>query len=254
MPKRWMPCVLAWMLAQHAYAGTGTGNKDWHVPAGNGVFAAAARNLCKTSPPEVADAAVWSPDRRQKIVLRVTADGDTATFAIDGDGRETPIDTAAWPCPEVAWAADSTLFFINYSEGGAVGTYGVAAYRIGAGKTEKIDIASAVRRDFGRRYPKCFSPETPNVAGVAWSASGTRVMVAAEVLPHANCDNMGTFNLYEVAVPEGRIVRRIPQLPAKASFGYMLGPELRAAEDRCFSRPGFCTIPALHAPSMARQR
>jgi hypothetical protein len=117
---------------------------------------------------------------------------------------------------------------------------------------EQIDLSKAVRRDFQRHYPKCDSPEEPNIAGVAWSADSTKLLVAAQVLPHSNCDNMGTFNLYTVGVSNGKIIDRIPQLAAKASLYGVLGQELRATEDGCFSRVGSCWIPALHQPSKGR--
>jgi len=244
-----MPCVLlalSSMLLQ-AHARPPGQQEEWFVPAGSGSFSAAARNICTPPSGGVGDGNIWSPDLRRRVAIRPTPDGETALFAIDEHGRETAIDTAAWPCPEIGWSADSALFFVSYSDGGAVGTFHVSAYRIAAGKTVKIDIASAVRRDFQRRYPACFAPETPNVAGIAWSKSAVTVLVAAQVLPHANCDNMGTFALYEVAVPSGKILRRIPQLAAKASFRRLLGPGLRAAEDACFVQPADCSIPALHA-------
>jgi hypothetical protein len=114
------------------------------------------------------------------------------------------------------------------------------------GKLDETKLVSALRRDFLGRYPKCFEPEEPNIAGIAWGRNSTRLLVAAEVLPHANCDNMGTFVLYEVAVPNGKIMHRWSQLAAKKSFRELLGPELQNANDQCFFRPRDCEIPALH--------
>lgn len=233
------------MLSLQARGGPAIGRTSWFAPHGNGVFSAVAGNVCKEASPE-SNVEIWSPNHLRKIVTRPSPEGDTELFAVDEDGHEFTVETEAWSCPEIGWSATSTLFFVTYSDGGAVGTYHVSVYRISAGQMEKIDLTGAVQRDFQRRYPKCFSPEEPNIAGVAWSADSTKLLVAAEVHPHSNCDNMGTFNLYTVAVSNGRIIDRIPQLAAKASLYGLLGPELRAAEDGCFSQVGSCWIPALH--------
>lgn len=217
----------------------------WFTPRGNGRFSAVAQSLCKESPVEAARE-IWSPNHMRKLATRPSPDGDTTVFAIDENGREFAIDTEGWPCPEIGWSPASALFFVTYSTGGAVGTYHVSTYRLSAGSIKRMDLTKAARRDFLRRYPRCFSPEEPNITGVAWSADSTKLLVAAQVLPHSNCDNMGTFKLYAVAVSNAAIVSRIPQIAAKATLRDVLGPELRAADDSCFSQPGSCRIPALH--------
>jgi hypothetical protein len=243
--KRSLLLLVVCVLGLQAHARAVPGIKHWFAPHGNGTFSATAQNVCKVSS-SVSGDEIWSPNHLRKIVTRPSADGDTTMFAVDEDGHEFAIETAAWNCPEIGWSPTSTLFFVTYSDGGAVGTYHVSVYRISAGRMEKIDPTGAVRWDFQRHYPKCDSPEQPNIAGVAWSADSTELLVAAQVLPHSNCDNMGTFNLYTVAVSNGRIIDRIPQLPAKASLYGILGQELRAADDGCFSRVGSCWIPTLH--------
>jgi hypothetical protein len=243
--KRSLLSIVVCVLGLQAPALATSEIRHWFTPFGNGKFSAAAQSVCTVSSPTSGDE-IWSPDHLRKIVTRPTADGDTALFAVDEDGHEFAIETAAWSCPEIGWSLTSALFFVTYSEGGAVGTYHVATYRLSAGNMRKMDLTTAVRRDFQRQYPRCFSPEEPNIAAVAWSADSSRLLVAAQVLPHANCDNMGTFKLYEVAVPSGAIVRRISQVASKVPLHDVLGPELRAADDSCFSQPGTCRIPALH--------
>ena len=246
MMKRSLLLILVWMLSLQAYGGPASGRTNWFTPRGNGGFSAVAESVCKESTAE-SNPEIWAPNHVRKIVTRFSPESATAlVYAIDEDGREFAVETYAWSCPEIGWSATSDLFFVTYSDGGAVGAYHVAVYRISAGRMEKIDLDDAVRRDFQKHYPKCDSPEEPNIAGVAWSADSTKLLVAAEVLPHSNCDNMGTFNLYTVAVSDGRIIDRIPQLVAKASLYGVLGPELRNADDSCFLKVGSCWIPALH--------
>lgn len=245
MKKRALLLILVWTVCLQGHAGSTIDAKTWFTPSGNGGFSAAAQNVCKERGTEpLAD--IWSPNHMRKITTRPSTEGDTTMSAVDEDGHEFVIDANAWPCPEIAWSPTSDVFFVTYSDGGAVGTYHVSAYRFSDGNLVKIDPTPAVRRDFQKRYPKCFSPEEPNIAGIAWSADSTKLLVAAEVLPHANCDDMGTFALYAVAVPSGKIIDRIPQVTAKASLHVVLGTELRGADDRCLLRPRSCWIPALH--------
>jgi hypothetical protein len=247
MMKRSLFLLVVCVLGLQAHARATSEIRHWFAPNGNGTFSASAQNVCEVSSSASGDE-IWSPNHLRKIVTRPSADGAATLFAVDEDGREFAIETAAWSCPEIGWSPTSTLFFATYSDGGAVGTYHVSAYRISAGRMEKIDLSGAVRRDFQRHYPKCDSPEEPNIAGVAWSVDSTKLLVAAQVLPHSNCDNMGTFNLYTVAVPNGKIIDRIPQLAAKTSLYDLLGQKLRTADDGCFSNVGSCWIPARHEP------
>lgn len=243
--KRSLLLIFVWMVCLQAHGGPAAGSGSWFTPHGNGAFSAAAQSVCKESGVE-SNAEIWSPNHMRKIVTRPSPEGDTKLFAIDEDGHEFAIETEGWSCPEIGWSATSALFFVTYSDGGAVGTYHASAYLFSPRSIKKMDLTGAARRDFQSHYPKCFSPEEPNIVGVAWSADSTKLLVAAQVLPHSNCDNMGTFSLYAVAVPNGRIIDRIPQTAAKASLHDVLGQELRAAEDGCFSQVGSCLIPALH--------
>jgi hypothetical protein len=251
--KRSLLFILIWVLALQAQARPESEIDNWFTPRGNGRFSAVALNVCKKSS-TASDDEYWSPDHKRKIVKRPSPEGEMTLFAIDENGQEFVVETGEWSCPEIGWSPTSALFFVTYSDGGAVGTYHVSAYRISAGSMKKIDLTSAVQRDFQSRYPRCFSPEEPNIAAVAWSADSTKLLVAAQVLPHSNCDNMGTFNLYTIAVSNGGIIGRIPQIAAKAKLHDILGRELRAADDRCFTQPRSCRIPALHRTVKRKQR
>ena len=245
MMKRSLFVFVVCALGLQAHARATSEIKHWFTPHGNGNFSAAAQDVCKVSS-SASGGEIWSPNHLRKIVTRPSSDGETTIFAVDENGHEFAIESTAWSCPEIGWSPTSALFFVTYSDGGTVGTYHVSVYRISAGQIGKIDLTEAVRRDSQRHYPKCDSPEEPNITGVAWSADSTKLLVAAQVLPHSNCDNMGTFSLYTVTVSNGRIIGRIPQLAAKASLYGVLGQELRAADDGCFSKVGSCWIPALH--------
>jgi hypothetical protein len=238
--------LLACCMILQAHAGTSAVVKSgWFAPKGNGSFSAVAKNACRSVARTPPDLTSRSPDGKKKIVVPSAEDGEQ-TFVVDESGKKFSIQTEGWPCPEIGWSPASDHFFLSYSDGGNVGTYHLAVYGLAEGKLAHIPLTQLVRQDFLNGYPKCFEPEEPNIMGIAWSHDATRLLVAAQVLPHTNCDNMGTFKLYELAVPSGAIIRRFSQAEAKSSFRKLLGPALRSADDHCFSEPGSCAIPMLH--------
>ena len=186
-----------------------------------------------------------SPDGLKKIIVKEKPRSQPEVFVRVGE-KEHLVEFSPWPCPEFQWAPDSKAFFLTYSDGGAVGNYEVLVYYPSKQGLKVLNPSSFVKKDFLSHYPRCLEPETPNFGGVTWLDNSRRLLVAAEVLPHSNCDMMGTFSLYEIEVPSGKIVKKYGQLEAKKVFGNMLGVELRNAEDRCFTEPGSCNIPQLH--------
>lgn len=248
--KSGLPFLACWMILLASAETSAAEHGGWFSSHGNGAFSATAKNACAGAAATPSDVEVRSPNDKRKIVVR-TSEGARA-FAVDETGRTFPIPTEGWPCPEIGWSPASDMFFVNHSDGGAVGTYHLAVYRFSKGRLTEIRLAPTARRDFLDRYPKCFSPEEPNMVGVAWANDATRLLVAAQVLPHSNCDNMGTFALYELAVPGGAMIRKFSQVEAKTLFPDLLGPELRTADDSCFSKPGSCFIPMLHEAKNAQ--
>jgi hypothetical protein len=187
-----------------------------------------------------------SPDGLKAIVVKESAKSQPEVF-VRIALKEFPVKFSPWPCPEFQWAPDSKAFFLTYSDGGAVGNYKVLVGYPSKNGVKVLDPTAAVKKDFLAHYPKCYEPETPNLGCVAWLKNSYRLLVAAEVLPHSNCDMMGTFSLYEIEVPSGKIIKKYSQLQAKKLFGELLGVELRNADDECFTKPGSCDIPGLHA-------
>lgn len=158
------------------------------------------------------------------------------------------VETGEWPCPEFGWSSDSSRVFATYSTGGGVGTFEVSACRVSDEAIDAVDLVSEVHRDALRHYPRCFAPEEPNIGAVAWSRDARSLLVAAQVLPHSNCDSAGTFTLYEVDAASGKILHRYRQPEAKKLFRNLSGPYLEDADDSCILRPGACQIPQLHRP------
>ena len=88
-------------------------------------------------------------------------------------------------------------------------------------------------------------PEAPNVAAITWR-SNRRLIVAAEIINHSNCDSSGTFSAYEVDVVTGQVERTYEQLDAKRRWHAALGTELLAAPDECVRSPRACFVAANH--------
>ncbi len=70
--------------------------------------------------------------------------------------------------------------------------------------------------------------------------------MAAEIIGHTICDSYGTFKVYEVALPELKIVRTYDQLEAKRLFQDSLGWEIENAPDNCIRDPKSCWVEGNH--------
>jgi hypothetical protein len=186
-----------------------------------------------------------SPDGRKKIIVKEKPRSQPEMLVRVGK-KEHLIEFSSWLCPEFQWAPDSKAFFLTYNDGGAVGNYEVLVYYPSKQGLKVLNPSSFIKKDFLSNYPKCFESETPNFDGVTWLDDSHRLLIAAEVLPHSNCDMMGTFSLYEIEMPSGKILKKYGQLESKRIFDNILGVELRKADDRCITEPGSCNNPQLH--------
>lgn len=147
---------------------------------------------------------------------------------------------------EVQWSPDSKALAVTFSDGGDVGTYHTQIYWIEEHGFRVQEPTQSVKRTFALQKLVCFEPEPPNIGAIEWLGSSERIVVAAEIPPHSNCDNFGTFKAYEIRLPEGEILKVYGQIEAKHLFGPHLGPELANANDDCITKPGSCDIPQLH--------
>jgi hypothetical protein len=243
------PLLLAAALAV-APAAVGAAPKAVSCSAHKGTgFSATARGLSDAysgcpkpilirSPDGRSLAAVWQ-DRR-----------DIMHFAVRGRAGILRRRIVAGPNHALAWAPDSRAFFLTINDGGLVGSYLLSVGLKVGGRLRLVDLTPLVTRRFGHPV-RCFDAEGPNVAGIAWLGSSRRLLVAAEILPHSNCDSMGNFRAYVVDPYARRIVAAYGQLEAKRRFWKFLGPELRNANDSCARRPEACFIPQLHPRSKA---
>lgn len=194
---------------------------------------------------------VPSPDKWKSILVYrndYTHDFDFHVRVL-AYGEKFRTDIGSHVAPEVMWAPDSKAFAETYSDGGAVGTFHVLVYFVEENGLRIIEPTKSVTRAYLSRPPECHYPEDPNVGAIAWLGDSDRLLVAAETLPHSNCEGMGTFRAYEIRLPDGEIVRSYDQLDAKKRFWNRMGEELRGASDECIRDPRSCENPAFHAGS-----
>lgn len=152
---------------------------------------------------------------------------------------------------EILWSPDSKAFFLTSSDEGANGRFRTRLYLVGAYGVRLVDVNRVIEAAFGQPVA-CGWPERPNVVAVAWLGSSTRLLVAAQILNHSNCDSFGTFKLYEIALPGVTIVKSYDQISAKRRYGVELGQELLAARDDCVRRPNSCWVPSNHVGKKSR--
>lgn len=189
-----------------------------------------------------------SPKRLSKVTISYDEKGDETSLTARTSGRigTGRVKLSPGALAELLWSGDASAFAVTSSDGGAVGTY--HAVIVGAGGNGKIvsrDLSPLVIRAFGHPV-KCDEPEDPNIAAVTWLPGSSRLIVAAEIPPHSNCDSFGTFRAYEVDWRSMRVVRGYDQITAKQLFGKAMGSELRSAPDDCVRRPRSCWVSTNH--------
>jgi hypothetical protein len=194
---------------------------------------------------------IASPDGRSRA--RIYPGEDEMRLQVSGAAGEFEASFYNGPNSALSWAPDSRALFLTVNEGGIVGNYklSIVAELDAFPGLDMWDFTHLVHEAFGHPV-RCFSPEHPNVAGIAWLGSSKRLLVAAEILPHSNCDRMGNFTGYVLDPFEGTIVHRYDQPEMKRRFGHLLGPELLNADDNCAARPESCWIPQLHPEARRR--
>jgi hypothetical protein len=152
---------------------------------------------------------------------------------------------------EVLWSPDSKAFAVSGSGEGANGLYWVDVFVLKPDRLAVVPLTRVIQRAFGHPV-KCGWPEDPNVVAVTWIEPSVKILVAAEIIHHSNCDSFGTFKAYEVDVTTGTITRTLNQLEAKRLYGKDLGEELSSAPDNCIRDPKSCYVGANH-PASAHQ-
>lgn len=191
-----------------------------------------------------------APDRQTQVLARYTetekTDGEV-TLRVRGKLGSGTVPLGPGVGSELLWAPNSRAFAVTTSDGGANGLYRAIVVAPGRGGLKVTDLSPLIRSAFGHPV-KCGWPEYPNVAIVQWRDGSQKVIVAAEIIAHSNCDSFGTFKAYEVDWRARRITRTFDQIEAKRLFGRSMGIELRNAPNECIRSPRRCWVSTNHEP------
>jgi len=141
---------------------------------------------------------------------------------VDGKSLLGTENEGVGPLAELAWAPDSTVFFITESDGGIIGTWDTWVYWIEDGKVHRKSVTQEVTKRFKQHY-KCMEPEEANVGGVKWWNGSKTLLLVAEVPPHSSCPEMGKVRGYMVLIPSGEIVEEWDEKRLMADWGQYLG-------------------------------
>ena len=197
------------------------------------------------------DGSSSSPDGKNVVSMRLLdASPDSEMFPAADVVVRTPTATLKSRIrsglgAQVLWSEDSKAFAITGSAEGGNGQFRTDVFYIRPGRLSPVPLTLLIERAFGHPV-KCSWPEPPNVAAIKWLDTSRKLLVAAEIIGHTNCDSMGTFRGFVVDIASARVVRNYTQIEVKRLFGPDLAPGLRDANDKCILEPPSCYVSTNH--------
>ncbi len=167
---------------------------------------------------------VTAPDDRTRAIARFsggkTADDDGGlSIFLGGDDH----DFAGGPKAELLWAPDSRALAVTADDGGAAGRFdlSILVHRKKGRHWRQIDLGDRVAKLFAPEM-RCGGEVVPNVGAVGWT-SGQRLIVAAQVPPHADCDDKGHIAAYIVDAASGDVLMQLDPRALRRHYRRMLG-------------------------------
>jgi hypothetical protein len=192
-----------------------------------------------------------SSDGKQILLAHYAAESTAMDLTLTNGNKTRTWHLGESVGAEISWAPDSKALFVTRSPAGRNGMYFLAVYVLDGDKIRILEPTPMIYEAFGHPV-RCDTPEEPNVAGVSWDKDPHRLLVAAEIVSHSNCASNGTFEIYEISIPELKILKKYGQLEAKKLFWGSLGWELGPADDNCVRHPKSCLVhsydPRFNAP------
>jgi hypothetical protein len=146
---------------------------------------------------------------------------------------------------EILWSPDSESFAVTGSCCGAAGQYETDVFDLTGGRLKVVRLTILIERAFGHPVA-CRMPEPPNVGAIKWLVPSKKLLVAAEIIHHSNCDSFGTFRAYVVDLAGPLVIRSFNQIKARKLYGEDLGEELAQADDTCIRDPKSCWVGSNH--------
>ena len=156
-------------------------------------------------PPSTPDEQESYPAPDGHAAVRPKGVGGDTRWYIHTSSADIDLYTETWPFPEFLWAPDSKALAVTYSDGGSMGNFYLGVYLLSSPKSKAVDVTAAAQQDFLAQLPKSYDSAALNLAAVSWLDGSRHLLVAVEVVPESTYAYMGTFALYEVSVPDGKI-------------------------------------------------
>jgi hypothetical protein len=179
---------------------------------------------------------VTSPDGKEKLVFPggwgAHEDGAYTIFAVTGS-RKYPVPLEGYVQPHVIWANDSSGAFVFFSNGGANCCWRTRLISFRGDRVTVTDPAREAAKDFIAYRDKLgirceVHHEYPNLYPIGW-LDRSHAFIVAETVHHSICDCYGSFRVYEVELPSGRVVKSFAQAASKKMFAGDLPWDLSAA-------------------------
>jgi len=208
------------------------GARESSVKCGPGRWSTEAIDLSSRkvkAPYEDRDIRVYSSDRKKSFHVV-----NHQWWVKVGEKRISPpkkLSELLYPA-EMAWAPDSSAFFLTSSIGYSTG-YRAQVYRVAHDKLIPITrLSGVVQKDFERHH-RCFDAvagvgNAPNLAGFKWLGGSDRLLVVAEVPPIGICKEQEYFGGYKIALPSGQIVQRLSPQQLSDQWADTLGERLKS--------------------------
>ncbi len=175
-----------------------------------------------------------SPDRRKRIEVV-----DEKVFLHVGQRTfDANIDNVTKHDAELAWAADSTKYFVTWSESGELGPWHMQVYGVDqSGAHEFPKVEEPARLDFEKRVRQMpIEPdldtsefwyvwnseeycEPYHVIGGRWLNGSKEILLSVLVRNTSDCRYMSAFNVYRVNATTGQILQRYTAEDGHKRFG-----------------------------------
>jgi hypothetical protein len=155
--------------------------------------------------------AITAPDGRRRVVL--AKDFSLRVLAVDREVGAIRLKDLSSNIG-VVWSPDSRKFFINYSDGGAIGGFHVHVYSVGLDSvTELSKPPLTAFNDFKKRY-YC-KARGDNIEGIGWTSDSSAVFFVASVYPTSDCAPIWDKTLGYLVSLNGEIISRYTRKEAR---------------------------------------
>ena len=182
-------------------------------------------------PSTCAPVRVVAPDKTTVVEVLYQDGGAYLRVTQHGQAAREIRDAFTSPHSDLLWAPDSKAFLVDAGEGMTSPSF-VQVYTLDDPQLRAVDITHEVEQDMVKTFPPCkalfIEPSTCrkiekqpdyNMTAITWTKDSSAVVVLAQVPCTSNyggisCQSMG----YEVEVPSGKILKRIPPRDFKKNY------------------------------------